>query len=436
MKSIILAGGSGTRLWPLSRSTYPKQFIRLQKMEQTIFQLVYQRCLRFSDPDEIYVVSNAHHAQLIYSQIEDLGYPVKEGRILLEPRPRNTLPAIMYAVKKIQEEGDDIVGIFPSDHLINDIDHFTDLVHEAMPLASDYIVTYGITPTSPETAYGYIKPGRQLEQGFLVDQFKEKPTAEVAETYLAAGYLWNSGMFMFSSRLFAEETELHAPDVFDAFSSGDVSSWFEHTPSISIDYGILEKSDKLAVYPMDVDWNDLGSYSAFFKEYGAYTDAQGNVVLNNDLIIDSSGNLVYSDSRKATALIGVKDLVVVDQEDALLICSSRDAQQVKRVVDMLKEAGDSRADTPFIRTFAWGEVCIISPVDQDPVDLMRIKKHEKCTYTTGSGGKMLIVREGAVSVSSESGTQIIDTGGTLMLEFGMQYVFAHDSGDELRLVIV
>jgi mannose-1-phosphate guanylyltransferase/mannose-6-phosphate isomerase len=436
MKSIILAGGSGTRLWPLSRSTHPKQFIRLQKMERTIFQLVYQRCLGFSNPDEIYVVSNAHHAELIYRQIEDLGYPVNYGRILLEPRPKNTLPAIMYAVKKLQSEGDDIVGIFPSDHLINDVDHFTELVHKAVPLASDYIVTYGITPTGPETAYGYIKPGKQLERGFLVDQFKEKPTAEVAETYLTEGYLWNSGMFMFSSRLFSEETRKHAPDVYEAFSNGDVDSWFEHTPSISIDYGILEKSDKLAVYPMDVDWNDLGSYTAFYKEYEEYTDEHGNVVLNDDLIIDSSGNLVYSDSRKTTALIGVNDLVIVDQDDTLLICSAREAQQVKKAVDLIKAAGNSRADIPFVTSSPWGDACSISPPNQEPLDLLRIKRDQKCTYTSGKHERMLFVREGAAAVSSALGSQIIGQGGSLVLESGREYVFAHNSGEELKLVIV
>lgn len=361
MKSILLAGGSGTRLWPLSRSAFPKQFVKLPALEFTLFQMVYRRCLEVSKPEEIYIVCGKIYQSIIINQIEGLGIEVFPQNILLEPQAKNTLPAIAYAVSEIHAQQDDIVGVFPTDHMIGDPLDFTRQINQAIPVAQDHLVTFGIVAKYPETGYGYIKPGQRIgDVCFAVDAFKEKPNLQIAEQYVKDGYFWNSGMFMFHSKLFLEELELHAPEVFKAFQSETVLQKFELSPKISIDFGLLEKTSNIAVLPLDIRWNDLGNFPAFVAEYPHHTDGQGNIAFNNEILIDAKNNLLFSDSGKVTAAIGVENLVIVDQPDALLICSKDSAQKVKDVVDQLVLRKDARANNANVSYKAWGSAEVLS----------------------------------------------------------------------------
>ncbi len=359
MKVIILAGGSGTRLWPLSRTNYPKQFLKLNGMDQSIFQLTVQRCLKITTLDDIFIVTGKNYKFLISGQIEEMGYTAVMENILLEPQAKNTLPAIYYGVKAIREKGDDIVAVFPSDHLINDEDVLIESILKGRQLAEKYLLTFGVCPASPETGYGYIKPGKDLGTGFIVDEFKEKPDFETAKKYVDSGYLWNCGMFMFNSSLFSAEVETYCPEVFKAFATEDVSESFHNTPSISIDYGVMEKSNHVAVIPLKLEWNDLGSFATFYDEYDARKNEHGNVIFNNEILIDSFDNMIYSDGDKAIVAIGVKDLVVVDQKDALLICHKDQTQRVKDGVAALKEKGDKRVDYHLTEYRPWGSCTLL-----------------------------------------------------------------------------
>ncbi|WP_292461032.1 mannose-1-phosphate guanylyltransferase/mannose-6-phosphate isomerase [Methanothermococcus sp.] len=360
MKSIILAGGVGSRLWPLSREYYPKQFIKFKSFDKSLFQMTFERCLKLSNNnlDDIYIITNEMHKFLVLGQIEELGYSdFNEDNILVEPLGKNTLPAVYYGIKAIKnrnnsknnsensennESNNNIVGVFPSDHLIdkNDEELFINTIMEGKRIAKNYLITFGINPNKPHTGYGYIKPSKELEVGYTVDEFKEKPDLETAENYINSGYLWNSGMFLFNADLFEEEVKKHSPDVYKAFKSDDIKKIYANVPDISIDYGIMEKSDNVAVIPLNIKWNDLGSFDAFYDEFKK--DKDGNIIYGENLLINSKNNLINTYDNKFTSLIDVNDLIVIDTKDALMICKKGSSQKIKEVFNTLKTKNDER----------------------------------------------------------------------------------------------
>ncbi len=357
MKAIILAGGSGTRLWPLSRNNYPKQFLMLKNMDKSIFQLSFKRCLKLTGLTQIYIVTNISYEFLVLGQIEELGYKFNKEQILVEPSGKNTLPAICFAVKEIQKQGNDIVAVFPSDHLTEDDEMFIQTIKQGEQLAGEYIITFGIHPDKPHTGYGYIKPAKPLGQGYQVAEFKEKPDYDTALEYLKEGYLWNSGMFMFKTEIFLEEVKQYNPQIYELFDLKDIEEIYKKTPNISIDYGIMEKSGRVAVVPLNIKWSDLGSFDTFYDEFPG--DENGNITFHDDILIDASNNLLYTSEDKSVALIGANDLIVVDQRDALLICKKDNSQKVKEVVERLKAENNPRADFHLITYRPWGFYTIL-----------------------------------------------------------------------------
>ncbi len=360
MKTVILAGGTGSRLWPLSRTYFPKQFLKLKGMEYSMFQLTYQRALMLGSSADIYIVTNKDYQFLITGQIVELGIVPDEDHILLEPQARNTLPAIYYAVHEIRKQGEDRVAVFPSDHIINRSQEFVSTIKKHQALADQYIVTFGINPTSPETGYGYIQPGEALSYGYKAKSFREKPDYDTAESYVKAGYLWNSGMFLFKTDLFVKEMERYAPQIVRSFDEAEsIESCFEGLAPLSIDYGIMEKSDRVAVLPFNIDWNDMGGFAAFYDNYNSKKDENGNITFGREILIDAQNNVVYTDSDKAVGIVGVKDLVIVDQKDALLICNKDEAPRVKDIVEKLKADNDPRADYHVTCYRPWGSYTVL-----------------------------------------------------------------------------
>lgn len=361
MKTLILAGGKGTRLWPLSRELMPKQFIRIFD-DTSLFQKTIERSLLFSKPREIFIVTNKEYHFRVFDELRDMGIEIPEENVLLEPVGKNTLPAIYWGLKTIHENfGKSKVAVLPSDHLIDVNEKYIKAFKTAEKLAENYFVTFGIKPTRPHTGYGYIKPGEKLEGGYKVAEFKEKPDLETAKKYVEEGYYWNSGMFMFDTELFIEEVKRLTPEIYNAFEEAkSIEEAYELVPDISVDYGIMEKTDKAAVVPLNVYWNDLGSFDAIYE--ALKKDENGNAVkikgMKADYLqVDSKNNLIITE--RLTATVGVENLLIIDTGDALLVASRGESQKVKYIYERLKKRGDERVIVHRTAYRPWGSYTVL-----------------------------------------------------------------------------
>ena len=379
MKTLILAGGKGTRLWPLSRELMPKQFIRMFD-EYSLFQKTVQRALIFSKSDEIFVVTNDMYRFRVLDDLRELGLELPENNILLEPLGKNTLPAIFWGIKRIEETfGDSIVAVLPSDHLIEANENYIEAFRNAERLAKRYLVTFGIKPTKPHTGYGYIKPGERLDGGYTVAEFKEKPDLETAKRYVENNYLWNSGMFMFDTGVFTEEVKKHAPEVYEAFEEArDIRKAYELVPEVSVDYGVMEKTDRAAVVPLNAYWNDLGSFDAIYEVMEK--DEIGNAVKvggrkGYHIGVNSRNNLVMT--NRLTATVGVEDLIIIDTDDALLVAHRGEGQRVKEVYRRLKEMKDERVMVHRTAYRPWGSYTVLEEGDRYKIKRLTVLPGKK-----------------------------------------------------------
>ena len=336
MTNIILCGGSGTRLWPISRTLMPKQFVKLFD-DKSLFQLTVERNSKVCDSQ--FIVSNTEQYFLALDQLEELNQT--NNKYLLEPVGRNTAPAIALACMALDKE--EMVLVTPSDHLIKDETEYEKVLEQAKVLAGENnLVTFGITPTFAETGFGYIESA----QDNLVKAFHEKPDFQTATSYLEAGnYYWNSGMFMFKAGVFLEELKKHSPKVYEtslkALNNSSQSDMIRikhedmaSIPEDSIDYAVMEKSSIVKVIPSNIDWSDVGSFDALFEELPK--DENNNTLNDKHISIDSKNNLVYG-KNKYIATIDVEDLIIVDTGDALLVSKKGSSQKVKQVVAELKK---------------------------------------------------------------------------------------------------
>jgi mannose-1-phosphate guanylyltransferase/mannose-6-phosphate isomerase len=411
MKSIILAGGVGTRLWPLSREYYPKQFIQFDG--SSLFQKTYERAVLLSGPQNIFVVTNEIHRYLVTNQIEELGYNLPAENLLIEPVGKNTLPAIAWALRRIRRNaGSETAVVFPSDHILGP--DALDQIRAAEPLARDHLVTFGIRPDSPHTGYGYIRPGKPLAVGNIVDEFKEKPDEKTAAVYVEKGYLWNSGIFLLSTGCFFAELERFQPSLFAAFGA-DTEPDYSSLTAISIDYGLLEHSQKVAVVPLTTEWSDLGTFKALYDH--EQHDAEGNV--GKAEYIASRGNYVYA-SDKHIGLIGVNNLVVVDTEDALLICDNRQTEQVKTLVGRYNAAGDPV--TRFHRQVhrPWGSYTVLEEGGPYKIKRVTVKPGEKLSLQLHHHrSEHWVVVRGTAKVELNGETKLLRKGESTFVHAGM-----------------
>ncbi len=385
MIPVILSGGSGTRLWPLSRGQYPKQFLPLVS-GHTMIQETVLRLDGLTGLKAPIAVCNEDHRFMLAEQMREIG--VNPAAIILEPVGKNTAPAVAIAALSAQSE-DDILLILPADHVVDNRAAFHEAIVQARQLAEqDMLVTFGIVATEPETGYGYIKAGNDRHgAAFNVAAFVEKPDLQTAQRYIESGdYFWNSGMFAFKAGCFLRELEKFNPKMLKVCrealkaAKSDLDfvrldkTIFSTCPADSIDYAVMEKTDKAVVIPLDADWNDVGSWSALWDVTAK--DASGNAIKGDVLTVDTVNSYIHS-SSKLVAVIGVHDLVVVETDDAVMIAAKDKVQDVKLIVDRLKALNRDEAQIHRKVYRPWGHYDLVDCGDRHHTKRIVVKPGAK-----------------------------------------------------------
>ena len=435
---VIMAGGSGTRLWPLSRQLHPKQFLPLVS-HQTMLQETCNRLSNINHQPPLFICGEDHRFT-VAEQLRQGG--LEFSHIMLEPEGRNTAPAVALAALQAMNDStqnvEAVLLVLAADHVIKNQQAFEEAVNIALPLAQQgQLVTFGIVPQSPETGYGYIKTGGSLGNGsaMKVDEFVEKPDLATAESYLSSGeYLWNSGMFMFKASQFLSELKEQNPDILTVCrqamekASVDIdfirpdAEIFKTCPEDSIDYAVMEKTQSAVVVPIDCGWSDVGSWSALWEV--SDKDPNGNATKGDVLALDSKNCFIQSD-RKLIATVGLEGVVVVESDDAIMVADKSRVQDVKTIVAQLKEQGRSEASLHRKVYRPWGSYDSVDAGDRFQVKRIVVKPggqlslqmhHHRAEHWIVVSGTAVVTKGGKEFILSENESTYIPIGETHRLE--------------------
>jgi mannose-1-phosphate guanylyltransferase/mannose-6-phosphate isomerase len=443
LQAVLLSGGSGTRLWPLSREAYPKQFLPLAG-DDSMLQATWLRVAPIA-PSPPIVVANEEHRFLAAEQLRLVG--VSNPAIVLEPVGRNTAPAIAAAALQALAAGDDpLLLVLPSDHVVRDADAFRAAVQAAIPAAEQgALVTFGIVPDAPETGFGYI----QAERGEgirKVLRFVEKPDGGTAQRYLDdGGYYWNSGMFLFRASRYLDELRNFRPDILEATTrafaaaqrDGDFirldKEAFSDCPSQSIDYAVMEQTDAAMVLPVDIGWNDVGSWSALWDV--AERDADGNAHHGDVIAVDSRNSYAYA--RRLVALVGVDDMIVVETDDAILVARKDKVQQVKDVVALLKQEQRSQAALHREVHRPWGSYDSVDHGARFQVKRIKVKPGAQLSLQSHTQrAEHWIVVTGTARVTRDNDVFELHANQSTYIPIGAKHRLENPGGEMLELIEV
>jgi len=441
ISAVIMAGGSGTRLWPLSRAKHPKQFLALQGKD-TMLQSTVRR-LSTLDIKTSVTICNDEHRFFVAEQLREIN---SLGSIILEPIGKNTAPAIALAAFSTQD--DPLLLVLAADHVIRNESKFIEAVTVAIPLAeSGKLVTFGIVPCEPHTGYGYIKRGEKQGDGFVVDKFVEKPSVALAQQYITSDeYYWNSGMFLFRASRYLEELEKFRPDIYRACKASMVAAQpdldflrinkekFSECPSESIDYAVMENTADAVVVPMDAGWSDIGSWSSLWNV--SQKDTDGNTTHGDVMLHNSSNSYIRTDGRLVAA-IGVDDLVIVSTKDALMVAHKNSVQDAKIIAQQLK--AESRSEWELHREVCrpWGKYDSIDHGERYQVKRITVKPGAKLSVQMHHHrAEHWIVVSGTAKVTNGSESFLLAENESTYIPVGAVHALENPGKVDLELIEV
>ena len=446
MFPVIMSGGSGSRLWPLSRQQTPKQFLKWDR-KNSMFQDALVR-LQGLSVEQTIVVCNKDHRFVAAEHLREIS--ITDASILLEPCGRNTAPAItVAALHAMNIDPDAILLVLPADHIIADTHQFQEAILSAEKAAKEgKLVTFGIVPDAPHTGYGYIKSGKKDTFGlYQVNEFVEKPNKALAETFLQEGnYSWNSGMFIFQAKTFISELNKYEPEIIHNIKKALINAeqnfdfiWlekesFSNCKNISIDYAVMEHTDRASVLPIDVGWNDIGSWSSYWDVNEK--DRDGNILKGDTITVNTSDCLIQSE-YKLVATVGVNDLIIVDTKDAVMVASKNNSQSIKDVVEILKS--QNRTETIHHRTVyrPWGHYDSLDVGDCDQVKRINVKPGAKLSIQKHmKRAEHWVVVKGAATVTKGDETFLLNENESTYIPIGVIHSLENATDEILEIIEV
>ncbi|MDC0541984.1 mannose-1-phosphate guanylyltransferase/mannose-6-phosphate isomerase [Methylophilaceae bacterium] len=440
--AIILCGGAGTRLWPVSRSSQPKQLIKF-KGKYSLLQASLVRLTKKILPQNIFLVSNVDHQFIIQDQLSKI-FKNDKPNLILEPIAKNTLPAIAIATKKIMKiDSNAIISVFPSDHEIKNETIFLDLWESSIEVAKkNYFTLIGIKPSFPATGFGYIKPENKInlikdKEIYEVAEFKEKPNKTSAETFIKKRYLWNAGMFIFKGSLFNELMKKFQPKLLAIIEDSNESNLdilYKKIDSISIDYGLAEKADKVAVLSDSIEWSDLGNWNSIFNLLSK--DKNNNSIKGNVVSQNSNNSLLWNESG-IMATYGLKDIIAINTNDATLVCHRKDSEKVKDLVNEIKVNNFSTTETHLEVFRPWGSYTIleqgkgfkIKRIEVNPKQKLSLQLHQKRS-------EHWVVIEGTAKVTNGTNVVQIKKNESTFIPLGTKHRLENPKNTPLIIIEV
>ncbi len=437
--AIILAGGTGTRFWPFSRELEPKQFMQVIG-KRSLLQDTIKRIEVLIPRKNIYIVTNHKYFYEVKGQVADFAIP--DANIILEPQGKNTAPAIGLCARLIsKKDKDSVLVVLPSDHFIKDIAKFRSCIKKAVACAkSGFLVTLGIKPNSPSTGYGYIKVANKADGYFKVEKFLEKPDLRLASKYVKdRRFYWNSGMFVWKASVFLEEVKKYIPDLSRQLhvvhGVSDIEKIWPGIKSISVDYGIMEHSKRVALIPATFYWTDLGSWDALNALLPK--DKRGNVISQDCLDIDSSRISIFSRGCRLISTVGLKDLIIADTPDALLVCAKDKAQDVKKVVESLRSSKRKECVVHATEKRPWGSFTVLQSGEGFKIKLIEIGPKKRLSLQRhDKRAEHWVVVSGCAKVTTGQKTKRVPSNQSIYVPIGTKHRLENPNIEPLKIVEV